>query len=93
MGRESKKDAPLFVAVAPFLFCAFTGSESGTDTEPLYEGAVTLNIYIAQVGKQSLSSSYQLHQPTSGVMVFLVNPQVVSQLTDTRGQKRNLYFG
>lgn len=69
-----------------------SGSEPGTDTESLYQGTVPFNIYIAQVGEQTLSASYQLHQATAGVMVLFVKPQVVGQLADARGQKRNLYF-
>ena len=62
------------------------------DIQPLGQRQVALILVAADIRQQAASPADQLEQPAAGRLVFLVGAQVLGELADPGGQKRNLHF-
>ena len=51
-----------------------------TQTERLYDGAVSFNVIIFDVVEQASASPNQHEQPSAGMMILLVNLQVLRKI-------------
>jgi hypothetical protein len=64
--------------------------ESPTQAEACDQRAVMLNIVLRDVVEQAAALADHQHQPTTAVMITLVNLQVFGQVRDPLGEQRDL---
>src|ERR1035438_3971467 len=63
------------------------------DAERGDDRAVSLDIVLPHVVEQTTTATDELHQPTPGVMITLVNLEVLGQVRDAGGEQRDLDLG
>lgn len=56
---------------------------SSAQAETGDKGAVTLDVFLSEVGKETLTLTNQQHEATTRVVVMLVGAEVLGQLFDT----------
>jgi hypothetical protein len=66
--------------------------ELATDTEPLNDGAVAVDIRLDQVLQESTTLSDQDQQSATTVVVMLVGLQVSGEITDSTRQECDLHL-
>ena len=66
---------------------------SSTQAETGDKGAVTLDVFLSEVGKKALALTNQQHQTTTRVVIMLVGTEVLGQLLDASGQQSHLNLG
>jgi hypothetical protein len=64
-----------------------------TQAKRLYDSAVSLNVIFLDVVEQASAPPNQHEQPSAGMMVFLVNLQMLRQILNAMGKQSNLDFG
>ena len=64
-----------------------------TQTKSCDKGTITLDILILQVAQETSSLTDQHQQTSAGMMIFLVYFQMLGELGDALGKKRDLYLG
>ena len=64
-----------------------------TDTQSLDDGTVSLDIYLDEVVEQRAALTDHLEQTAAGVMVLLVDLEVLGEVVDSLGEKSDLYLG
>src|ERR1700757_4267560 len=69
---------------------AMRGPSSATQTQPLDERAVTLDVDLGHVLDQPATAPHQQEQPPPRVVVMLVHLEVLGQVRDPLGQQRDL---
>lgn len=62
-------------------------------TQRLDDSAIALNVTILEVVEQSATFSYQFGDGTSGDKILVVLLDMLSEVSDAIGEKRNLAFG
>ena len=63
-----------------------------TQTQPGDGCPVSLDIVLAQIGKEASSPANHLQQSASGVMIVTILAKVIRQLVDSLGQECDLNF-
>src|ERR1700681_3080488 len=63
------------------------------DAEPSDDRPVTLDVVVPHVVEEPAPPTDDLHQPSSGVMVALVDLQMLGQKRDALGKAGDLHFG
>ena len=71
----------------PFLSCLLTDTESRDD------GAVSLNVDRGQIVEQRAALTDHLEEAAAGVMILLVDLQVLGEVVDALGKQSDLYLG
>lgn len=64
-----------------------------TDTQLQDQSAVLVDVALGQVREQTLALAYERDERTARGKVFFVGLEVVGQVVDARGEKRDLSFG
>ena len=64
-----------------------------TDTESRDDGTVSLDIYLDQVVEQRAALTDHLEEAAAGVMVLLVDLEVLGEVVDALCEQSDLYLG
>ena len=64
-----------------------------TDAQSRDDGTVSLDIYLGQVVEQRAALTDHLEEAAAGVMVLLVDLEVLGEVVDSPGEKSDLYLG
>ena len=56
------------------------------------QAAVAAHIGAVQIGQEALAASHQLEQTQAGMLIMLVDLEVLGQLGDTSTEERDLHF-
>ena len=64
-----------------------------TNTESRDDGTVSLDIYLDEVVEQRAALTDHLEEAAAGVVILLVDLEVLGEVVDALSQQRDLYLG